>query len=105
MTTPETQIEWEMPEPVPPDEDDPRIQAALAELRDRIRQHYPDATFDTYLGAEGDMIWLRVTGDVEDPYDVRNVVGDRILDMQSEEGLPVSVIVLRIDDRVKEHDR
>ena len=86
-------VEWEAPEWIPPDEQDPRIQAALVELRERILQHYPATTFDAYVGAEGDMIWLHATADVDDTYEVECVVSDRVVDMQSEEGLPVGVIV------------
>ena len=38
--------------PIPPDERDPRIQAALTELRGLIAAAYPDATFVVYRGEE-----------------------------------------------------
>lgn len=98
-------IEWAAPEWIAPDENDPRIQAALAELRERILQSYPAVTFDTFVGAEGDMIWLEVTADIDDPDEVRSVVSDRIVDMQSEEGLPVSVMVLWPAERYREYFR
>lgn len=103
--TGDTAIEWVTPEWIAPDENDPRIQAALKELRERILQSYPAVTFDTFVGAEGDMIWLEVTADVDDPYEVRSVVSDRIVDMQSEEGIPVSVTVLWPKQRYREYER
>lgn len=101
----DTAIEWVTPEWIAPDENDPRIQAALKELRERILQSYPAVTFDTFVGAEGDMIWLEVTADVDDPYEVRSVVSDRIVDMQSEEGIPVSVTVLWPKQQYREYER
>ena len=98
-------IEWEVPEWIAPDENNPRIQAAPAELRERILRSYPAVTFDTFVGAEGDMIWLKVTADVDDPDEVKSVVNDRIVDMQSEEGLPVSVMVLWPAERYRAYFR
>ncbi len=54
----EATVEWEQPTPVPPDKNDPRIQAALAELRERILRHFPAATFDVHLSPDGDIVWL-----------------------------------------------
>jgi hypothetical protein len=76
------------------DEHDPRIEAALAELRGMILQHYPEATFQVTEGEDPCGIYLTATVDVEDTDEVVDVFVDRLVNMQVEEGLPVYVIVL-----------
>lgn len=72
-------------------ENDPRMQAALAELRGLIRATYPAATFTIGLGYEPPGIRLIATLDVEDVDDAYDLVVSRLVDMQVEEELPVSV--------------
>lgn len=77
--------------PIAPDEHDPRIQAALAELRGMIAARYPAATFAVTHGEDPEGIYLRPTVDVEDLDEVADVFTDRLLDMQVEEGLPIYI--------------
>lgn len=90
---------------MPPDENDPRVQAALAELRERILRHYPAATFDVFLGAEGDLIWLRAIVDVDDLDEVTDIVLQRVVHVQVEEGIPVGVLGGWTDERLAEYYR
>lgn len=78
---------------VPVNEDDPRIRAALEELRDLIVQRYPDATFITYRGDDPDGIRLAATVDVEELDGVSDIFMSRLVDMQVEDGLPVYVVL------------
>ena len=82
----------QMPELIPPDLDDSRIQAALDELRGMILARFPDTTFEVVRRAEPDNIWLRAIADVDDLDEVTDGVFPRIIDMQDEEGLPVYIV-------------
>ncbi len=74
------------------DESAPRIQAALDELRGMILAAYPTASFTVGRGNEPVVgIYLRPTVDVADIDEVFDVVADRLIDIQVEEGLPVYV--------------
>lgn len=83
--------EWQMPE-VPADERDPRVRAALNELRSMILHRYPMATFTISHGDDPEGIFLNVIIDIDDLDEVADVVTGRLVDMQVEEGLPVYVI-------------
>ena len=78
----------------------PRMERAIAELKDMIAASYPDATFRVYQGFEPVGIFLDVTVDIDDTDEVREVFADRYLDMQLEERLPIHVLVLRPIERV-----
>lgn len=76
------------------DESDPRIQAALAELQGLILTGYPMATFTVGRGDDPEGVYLTATVDIEDVEEVIDVVVDRLVDLQVEEGLPVDVVPL-----------
>ena len=80
---------------------DPRIHAAVAELRDTIQARYPDASFAVYRGLGGDAegIYLETTVDLEDTDEVIDLVIDRLVDLQVEEGLPIRVLPVRPPER------
>lgn len=69
----------------------PRIAAAMTELRQRITDHYPDATFTEDFGTDPAGFYLIVTVDVDDTGDVFEIIADRLLDMQVEQALPIYV--------------
>ncbi|HVC80350.1 MAG TPA: hypothetical protein VNL35_07620 [Chloroflexota bacterium] len=74
---------------------DPRIEAALQELRTLILTRYPTAAFLTFPGDDPAGMYLRATVEVEDTDEVVDVIIDRLLAMQVDEGLPVYVIPVR----------
>ncbi len=74
---------------------DPRIERAVKELRSMISQRYPDATFNLTYGEDPEGVYLKPVVDVEDTTEVFDVVGDRLLDMQVEEELPIYVVPVR----------
>lgn len=82
----------ELPEMIAANIDDPRIQAALHELRGLITQRFPQASFTIYHGDDPEGIRLLVTVDVDDLDEVMDTVVDRMVDMQVYEGLPVYVV-------------
>lgn len=78
-----------------------RITAAIAELQELIRSRFPDSEFRIEQGRdEPDAVHLVVTADVEDPDVVVDLVIDRVLELQIDEGVPVHVIPLRAHGRV-----
>jgi hypothetical protein len=81
---------------------EPRIQAAVTELQDRIRQRYPSARFSVShgYGDDYDGVYIRATVDVEDTDEVLDLVIERLVDMQVEEELPINVIPVRPLERI-----
>ena len=78
----------------------PRIEEALAELQDMIRKRFPQASFVVEDGTDPDGIYLVVTVDIADTDEVVDLIGDRLLAWQVDEGLPVYVTPLRPMERV-----
>ena len=81
------------------DLNEPRLRDAIAELQSLISQHYPGTTFSVDRGDEGEGVLIFATVDVDDPDEVVDLVIDRVLDLQLEEGLPVHVIPVRTPER------
>jgi hypothetical protein len=82
------------------DPDDPRIVAAVQELQALIQHHYPSASFAVTEGEDPEGIYLTATVDIDDTEEVVDLIIDRMLEMQIEEGLPVYVIPVRPIERV-----
>ena len=80
--------------------DDPRIQVAIEELKSLIRGRYPEAGFQTYHGEDPEGVYLDAVVDVADTDEVMDLIIDRLLDIQVEQGLPVYVIPLQPVERV-----
>ena len=81
---------------------DPRISAAVSELKELITKHYPTATFEVFERDDPEGTRLRATVDVEDIDAVLDVVMDRLYEFQVEEELPIYVIPVRPWARVAE---
>jgi hypothetical protein len=79
----------------------PRISQALNELADLVRRRYPKATFQV-SPAEDDpsMVHLLTRVDVDDPEEVADLVMERMIQMQVDEGLPIYLIPLRTPERI-----
>lgn len=77
--------------------DHPRVQVALADFEQGIRERYPEATFEVTVGGEPDGVYLTATVDLEDTSEVLGVIMDRLLEVQVDEYLPVYVIAVRPD--------
>ncbi len=73
----------------------PRLEEAIAELRELIASHYPDATFVVSEGDDPVGIYLTATVDVEDMGEVVDVFLDRMVDLQIDEELPIYVVPVR----------
>ncbi len=71
---------------------DPQVQTRLAELRATISRTYPAATFTVARGEDPEGIYLTATVDVDDLDDVTELVLDRLIEIQVEEGLPLYMV-------------
>ena len=79
---------------------DPRVLAAVNELEELVRSHYPDATFNVGHGPDDpEAIHVYATVDLEDTEPVVDLVIERELELLLDEGLPVQVIPLRTPER------
>jgi hypothetical protein len=78
----------------------PRIKEALHELKGLITARFPQAVFVVEEGFDPEGIYLVTTVDIADTDDVIAVVGDRLVELQVNEGLPVYVTPLRPIERV-----
>lgn len=78
----------------------PRIRSAITELEGLITASYPKATFDVSKGEDPEGVYLTATVDTDDLTSVLEVVGDRLVDMQVEHGLPLYVVPSRPLTRV-----
>lgn len=79
---------------------DPRIDAGVEELQDLIREHYPETVFTVAPGEDPEGIYITATVDVDDLDEVFDVVVERLLHMQVEDGLPIYVIPVHPIERV-----
>jgi hypothetical protein len=78
----------------------PRIKEALHELEGLISARFPQATFVVEEGFDPEGIYLLTTVDIADTDEVIGVVGDRLVALQVDEGLPLYVTPLRPIERV-----
>ena len=78
----------------------PRMEEAVHELKSLITERFPQASFVVEEGFDPKGTYLVTTVDIADTDEVIDVVGDRLVELQVEEGLPVYVTPLRPIKRV-----
>jgi hypothetical protein len=76
------------------------MQEAIDELKRLITARFPQAAFVIEEGFDPEGVYLVTIVDIADTDDVIAVVGDRLVEMQVDEGLPVYVKPLRPLERV-----
>lgn len=76
------------------------MQAAVTELQHMVRQNYPDASFDVFQGEDPDGTYVRATVDVDDSDAVTDVVIDRLVQLQVDEGLSIYFVPVRPLEKV-----
>jgi hypothetical protein len=80
---------------------DERTQRAVTELETRILERYPTASFVVTRSLEDPAsIHLDAVVDVDDPDEVGDLVVDRVVELQADEGIPIHVIPLRTPERI-----
>jgi hypothetical protein len=80
----------------------PRMEEAVHELKRLITARFPQATFVVEEGFDPEGIYLVTTVNIDDTDEVIDLVGDRLVELQVAEGLPVYVTPLRPIERVIE---
>ncbi len=78
----------------------PRMEGAVHELQGWITARFPQAAFVVEEGCDPKGIYVVTTVDIADTDEVTTAVGDRLVELQVEEGLPVYVTPLRPIERV-----
>jgi hypothetical protein len=75
---------------------DLRLQRAIKELRGLILRHYPEARFEVRRGIDDpEAVHLIAAVDTDDLDEVVDLVIERMMEIQIEDGLPVFVIPIR----------
>jgi hypothetical protein len=77
-----------------------RMEEAIHELKGLITARFPQSTFVVEEGSDPEGIYLLATVDIADTDEVITIIGDRLLELQVDEGLPVYVTPLRPIERV-----
>lgn len=81
--------------------DDTKILAALDELRALICQRYPEATFQiTSAPDDPSIVHLVAEVDLDDTEELVDLVIDRMIAFQVDEGIPIFVIPRRTPERI-----
>ena len=84
-----------------PIELDRRMQDAMDELQEAITDRYPGARFSlSHPDDEPASLELTAVVDVDDPDDVLDLVVDRVVQLQVDDGLPIHVVPIRTPERV-----
>ena len=78
----------------------PRMKEAIHELKGLITARFPQAAFVVEEGFDPEGVYLITTVDIADTDEVIAVIGDRLVALQVDEGLPVYVTPLRPIERV-----
>lgn len=80
---------------------DPQAQRVINELTDMVRRRYPTASFAVGSSPEDpEVTHIIATVDVDDPDEVVDLVIDRMLEAQIDEGIPVHLIPVRTSERL-----
>ncbi|MSQ26877.1 MAG: hypothetical protein EXR51_01895 [Dehalococcoidia bacterium] len=74
---------------------DARTMQAIAELQTMLLAVHPDALFEVCHGEDPEGVNLTVTVDVEDTTEVLDIVLERMVEMQVDEGIPIYVVPVR----------
>jgi hypothetical protein len=78
----------------------PAMEKAVNELKGTIAARFPQASFIVEEGFDPKGIYLVTTVDIADTDEVIDVIGDRLVELQVDEGLPIYVTPLRPMQRV-----
>ena len=78
----------------------PAMEKAVNELKGSISARFPQASFVVEEGFDPQDIYLVTTVDIADTDEVIDVIGDQLVELQVDEGLPIYVTPLRPIQRV-----
>jgi hypothetical protein len=78
----------------------PAMEKVVNQLKGMISERFPQASFVVEEGFDPKGIYLVTTVDIADTDEVIEVIGDRLVELQVDEGLPIYVTPLRPIQRV-----
>ena len=78
----------------------PAMEKAVNELKGTISERFPQASFVVEEGFDPKGVYLVTTVDIADTDEVIDVIGDRLVELQVDESLPIYVTPLRPIQRV-----
>ena len=78
----------------------PAMEKTVNELKGMISERFPQASFVVEEGFDPKGIYLVTTVDITDTDEVIDVIGDRLVELQVDKGLPLYVTPLRPIQRV-----
>lgn len=79
---------------------DPRMESAVGDLKVKIQERYPTASFDVALGDDPEGVYLRAIVDLDEVDEVLDLVLDPLFEYQVLQELPIYVIPLQPLERV-----
>jgi len=71
---------------------DSRVRQHIEEFQHIIKEQFPEATFKTYPGQLPHHFFIKAYTDVDDEFEVLDLVGDQIIDILVDEGIRIHVI-------------
>ena len=75
---------------------DAKTQKAIDEMQRMIQAAYPEAHFRAYLGEDPAGVYLNAYTSAEDDFLVLDLISDRLVDLNIDEGVKLYVIPLSI---------
>jgi len=79
---------------------DPRVQAALRELKGLITAQYPGACFTVFEGDDPEGVYLQATVDIEDSSEALAPVLEKLYELEVDEELPIYVVTSPTNERI-----
>ena len=76
-----------------------KMRAAVDELQALILAKFLSTTFDVGDPDDPEGVYMRAIVDVDDTDEVTEVIIDRLVDLQVDEGLPIYVVTVRTPER------
>lgn len=85
---------------------DKRALVFVDELKKTILERHPEATFELGPGGENPTaIFLDAYVDLDDPFEILDEIGERVVDIQVDEGIPLFVMPRQSPDRARAYER
>jgi hypothetical protein len=79
---------------------DPRVNAALNQLKGLITAQYPSARFTVFEGEDPEGVYLEATVDIEDSSEALGPVLDKLYELEVDQELPIYVVTSQPGERV-----
>ena len=71
-----------------------RLEPIVDEFKQTICARFPETQFEQYIGEDPDGLYLAAIVDIDDPDEAIDLIIDRLVDVQTEEMLPLHVVAV-----------